>query len=153
MGTMSGAAEGRHHERTARPVDAAAVSRVVAASLDDPSCDDLDRIRVVREFVRVAQDEAGGPADVAVLLEQEPPGTGHRGWDALFGGLAEWVASSRGIDPPAWAYAEGRFADRFFFPQPTGFGKASALANAPAAFRRRGVFVDPLALESDGVSL
>ena len=52
------------------------------------------------------------------LLSEEPPGTGDEHWDVLLAALAEHLAA-----------------------------RADAVVHAPAAFRRRGVFIAPQELE------
>lgn len=110
----------------------------------------LARFRLAREFARGVIDDTAGSAQTRALVTQEPPSTGDPGWDALLGGLAEWVAARRGFDPPNWCLGPGRFLDHFVFPVDTPSARATGLARAPAVFRRRGVLLDPFALSSDG---
>lgn len=114
--------------------------------------DDGERLLLVREFVRGAQDDAASPADVDALVAEDPATTGDRRWDAVVAGAAEWVASRIGSAPaPSWVDQPGRFLDQWF--QVEQSGRAGAVAHAPAAFRRRGVLIDPSSLVSDGLAL
>ena len=64
-------------------------------------------------------------------------------WDVLFAGLAEHLAMRDSKDAPGWSASRG--LRRFWFPFDTPGARAQALVHAlvhaPAAFRRRGVFV------------
>ena len=64
---------------------------------------------------------------------------GDERWDVLFAGLAEHLAMRDGMDAPRWSASRG--LRRFWFPFDTPGARAQALVHAPAAFRRRGVFV------------
>jgi hypothetical protein len=73
------------------------------------------------------------------LLSMEPPGTGDERWDVLLAALAEHLAARDGRGAPAWS--EARRLRRFWFPFNTPAARVDAVVHAPAAFRRRGVFV------------
>jgi hypothetical protein len=73
------------------------------------------------------------------LLDDAPGATGDERWDALFAGLAEHLAMRDGKAAPRWSTSRG--LRRFWFPFDTPGARAQALVQAPAAFRRRGVFV------------
>ena len=80
------------------------------------------------------------PAEVRhTLLEEVPGPTGDDRWDVLLAGLAEHLAMRDGKDTPRWSASRG--LRRFSFPFDTPGARAQALVHAPAAFRRRGVFV------------
>jgi hypothetical protein len=79
------------------------------------------------------------------LLTTEPPSTGDERWDVLLAALAEHLAARDGRGAPAWS--EPRRLRRFWFPFNTPAARADAVVHAPAAFRRRGVFVSALELE------
>ena len=70
-----------------------------------------------------------------------PTPTGDRRHDAYLGALAEHLAAVHGLSRPAWSVEPGRFLDRFWFVSDVPGFRAIAIAQAPAAFRRRGVFV------------
>jgi hypothetical protein len=94
----------------------------------------------VREFL----DEfalRGDGRSRAEAIAQRPEPTGDPRHDAYLGALAEHLAAVHGLSRPGWSVEPGRFLDRFWFvSEVTGF-RAVAIAQAPAAFRRRGVFV------------
>ena len=73
------------------------------------------------------------------LLDDEPARTGDKRWDVLLAALADHLASSDGGLEPSWA--EDRSLRQWWFPDDTSFGRADAFVRAPAAFRRRGVFI------------
>ena len=79
------------------------------------------------------------------LLVEEPAGTGDERWDVLLAALAEHLAARDGRGAPSWT--EPRRLRRFWFPFNTPAARADAIVHAPAAFRRRGVFVSARELE------
>ena len=68
-----------------------------------------------------------------------PDSTGDERWDVLFAGLAEHLAMRDGQAAPGRSASRG--LRRFWFPFDTPGARAQALVHAPAAFRRRGVFI------------
>jgi hypothetical protein len=102
--------------------------------------DELDfdtRWRLVVEFLKEYQRE---PPETRQRLLADAPGlTGDERWDVLFAGLAEHLAMRDGEDAPGWSASRG--LRRFWFPFDTPGARAQALVHAPAALRRRGVFV------------
>jgi len=109
------------------------LARFVAAETDFDS-----QWRLVAEFLKEYHEE---PAGVRLrLLEEAPLPTGDERWDVLFGGLAEHLAMRDGEAAPTWS-ATTLGLRRFWFPFDTPGARAQALVHAPAAFRRRGIFV------------
>jgi hypothetical protein len=51
------------------------------------------------------------------------------------------MATVHGLRRPGWSVEPERFLDRFWFVSEVPGFRAVAIAQAPAAFRRRGVFV------------
>ena len=95
------------------------------------------RWRLVVEFLKEYHQE---PSEERWRLLADVPGpTGDERWDALFAGLAEHLAMRDGRDAPDWSASRG--LRRFWFPFDTPGARAQALVHAPAAFRKRGVFV------------
>lgn len=134
--------------------DAVALARALRKSLDEAPDDHAGRLRLVREFVRTAQDDTTTVEEVQLLVAVEPPPVGDRRWDALVAAAAEWVAVKLGDGAvPAWTGRPSRFLDAWWHAEQGSYGRACALAHAPAAFRRRGVLLDPLGLVSDGIAL
>jgi hypothetical protein len=94
----------------------------------------------VREFL----DEfalRGNETSRAEAIAQRPESTGDLRHDAYLGALAEHLAAVHGLSRPGWSVEPGRFLDRFWFVSEVPGFRAIAIAQAPAAFRRRGVFV------------
>jgi hypothetical protein len=110
----------------------AELARFVAAEPDFDT-----RWRLVVEFLKEYHREP--PGQRQVLLAGAPEPTGDERWDVLFAGLAEHLAMRDGEDAPEWSASRG--LRRFWFPFDTPGARAQALVHAPAAFRRRGVFV------------
>jgi hypothetical protein len=94
----------------------------------------------VREFLDEFALRANDQTRVAAI-EERPEPTGDPRQDAYLGALAEHLAVVHRLDRPPWAVEANRFLDSFWFVSDvTGF-RATAIAQAPAAFRRRGIFV------------
>ena len=99
--------------------------------------------RLVAEFLEEYRWE---PMDSRhQLLDAEPPSTGDPRWDVLLAALAEHLAARDGRGAPPWS--ESRRLERFWFPFNTPAARVDAVVHAPAAFRRRGVFVSIHELE------
>jgi hypothetical protein len=95
---------------------------------------------VVREFL----DEfalRGDDRSRAEAIAERPSPSGERRHDAYLGALAEHLAAVHGLSRPGWSVEPGRFLDRFWFVSEVPGFRAVAIAQAPAAFRRRGVFI------------
>jgi hypothetical protein len=93
------------------------------------------------EFYRAAQGER------ARMLHAEPPlDSGDERANAYYGAVAEHLALTNGLEPPAWVHARERFLRAPFFPAGLESLKATLLVESPPAFRRRMIFVgrDPL---------
>ncbi|MEO6120872.1 MAG: hypothetical protein ABIW46_02490 [Acidimicrobiales bacterium] len=93
--------------------------------------------------------------EVALLVSEEqytrvvterPPPTGDRRRDAYLGALAEHLAGHHGVERPVWACEPDRFLDRFWFVSEVSGFRALAIAESPAAFRRRGIFISAASL-------
>jgi hypothetical protein len=115
-----------------QPMSLADLGRFIAAESDFDV-----RWRLVVEFLKEYHGEPVGGRQR--LLEDVPAPTGDERWDTLLAGLAEHLAMRDGRDAPGWSGSRG--LHRFWFPFDTPGARAQALVHAPAAFRRRGVFV------------
>jgi hypothetical protein len=105
--------------------------------------DQSDWWRLVAEFLEEYRWE---PVEHrSQLLISEPASTGDERWDVLLAALAEHLAARDGHGAPGWS--ERRRLRRFWFPFNTPAARADAVVHAPAAFRRRGVFVSAHELE------
>ena len=87
-----------------------------------------------------------GEQRVRALAERPAP-TGDTRYDAYLGALAEHLAALAAIDRPAWSYEPTRFLDRAWFVSEVPGFRAMAIAESPAAFRRRGIFISRASLE------
>jgi len=95
---------------------------------------------VVREFL----DEfslRGDDRSRSEAIGDRPEPTGDPRYDAYLGALAEHLAVVHDLVRPAWSIEPARFLDRFWFVSEVPGFRAISIAQAPAAFRRRGVFV------------
>jgi hypothetical protein len=95
------------------------------------------RWRLLAEFLEEYRWESAGTRHD--LLVAEPGDVGDRRWDVLLAALAEHLAARDGRGAPSWS--EGRALTQFWFPFNTPSARTDAIVHAPAAFRRRGVFV------------
>jgi hypothetical protein len=75
----------------------------------------------------------------AIAARPEP--TGDPRHDAYLGALAEHLASVHALERPRWSLDADRFLPSFWFVSEVPGFRATAIAQAPAAFRRRGVFI------------
>ncbi|MBN1170822.1 MAG: hypothetical protein JXA67_01495 [Micromonosporaceae bacterium] len=105
--------------------------------------DDAWRWRLIAEFLEEYRWEPAG--ERLALLVDEPDSTGDQRWDVFLAALAEHLAARDGHRGPSWA--EERSLRQFWFPFNTRAARVDAIVHAPAAFRRRGVFVAPQELE------
>jgi len=105
------------------------------------------RIREGEEFghaVREFLDEfslRGDDRSRAEAIGERPEPTEDERYDAYLGALAEHLSLAHGLERPSWSVDPGRFLDRFWFVSDVPGFRAVSIAQAPAAFRRRGVFV------------
>ena len=99
----------------------------------------------IREFLDEFALAPGGRRGRAIA--ERPRTTGHPRQDAYLGALAEHLAVTHGLERPRWCIESDRFLDRFWFPSPVPGFRALALAESPAAFRRRGIFIAASSLE------
>lgn len=99
--------------------------------------DESRRWRLIAEFLEEYRWEPLGTR--WGLLAAEPSGTGDEHWDVFLAALAEHLAARDGRGAPSWA--ESRSLRQLWFPFNTPAARMDALVHAPAAFRRRGVYV------------
>jgi len=93
-----------------------------------------------REFLDEFALRGDGRARSEAIAEKPEPMAEPR-HDAYLGALAEHLAAAHGLERPAWALEPDRFLSRFWFVSETPGFRAISIAQAPAAFRRRGVFI------------
>jgi hypothetical protein len=105
--------------------------------------DDDRRWRLIAEFLEEFRWE---PAVLRLrLLDDEPQPVGDEHWDVFLAALAEHLAARDRRGAPTWT--QHRQLDRFWFPFNTRAARVDAFVHAPAAFRKRGIFVAPQELE------
>lgn len=128
----------RHDRRPAyKPLSLVQLARLLVGA------DQSRRWRLVAEFL---EDYRWEPQDTRfALLDGEPPGTGDERWDVFLAALAEHLAARDGRGAPQWV--EPRSLRQLWFPFNTRAARVDALVHAPAAFRRRGVYVAPQELD------
>ena len=94
------------------------------------------------EFTLLPRDDLRARA---ITARPEPTGDIHA--EAYLGALGEHLAVTGGLDRPGWVTEAGRFLDRFWFVSDVAGFRALAIAQSPAAFRRRGIFISEGALQ------
>ena len=113
------------------PLSLARLGRLMAHSSESR------RWRLLAEFLEDYRWEPEGAR--LALLEEEPPSTGDERWDVFLAALAEHLAAKDDRSAPPWV--EHRSLRQLWFPFNTRAARADAIVHAPAAFRRRGVYV------------
>lgn len=95
----------------------------------------------VLSAVRDLLDQGGRASaeELDATLAEAPVLTGLRRADALIAGVVEHLAVSAHRDVPRWTDAPERFCDAFWFVTNTPGLRATSLAQAPMALKRRGV--------------
>jgi hypothetical protein len=135
--TNLGEVEERRHDRTYQPLTLARLAVLLVGA------DAQLRWRLIAEFLEEYRWE---PPDTRYdMLAVEPLETGDQRWDVFLAALAEHLAARDGRGAPSWV--ESRSLRRLWFPFNTRAARVDALVNAPAAFRRRGVYVAAQELE------
>jgi hypothetical protein len=99
----------------------------------------------VREFLDEFALRADDASRAKAIAEQPDP-TGDPRYDAYLGALAEHLAVAHQLERPSWSVRPDRFLDRFWFVSDVPGFRAVSIAQAPAAFRRRGVFIPECSL-------
>ncbi|WP_232425893.1 hypothetical protein [Mycobacterium sp. JS623] len=127
---------------TARALTLAEIARSLAHTESEPT-----RWRMFLEFRRGAADV--GRAALS-LVEAEPVLTGQPRYDALLAAAAEDITAHYGTPSPLWTVAWERFLTSAWWVSDLPSARLYALAGTPAAFRRRGIYVDRYDLADDG---
>jgi hypothetical protein len=119
----------------------------MAAEAIREAADDHTRLRIFFEFIRDA-GEAGHAA--LPLIAIEPPWTTDQRFDALLAAAAEHIAAQWNHPGPLWTVAGDRFLEYGWWVSDLPSARAFAWVWTPAAFRRRGIYLDRHDLASDG---
>jgi len=93
----------------------------------------------VRNFL---DDFYANPNNRQEMIADEPETTGDKRFDVYLAALAEHLAYHYNLSTPQWVADNKRFLDTWWFPTEFKSLRAMALVESPAAFRRRGIFVD-----------
>jgi hypothetical protein len=80
------------------------------------------------------------------LLADEPAMTGDERWDVLLAAIAEHLSALHDVAPPSWS--RSRVLVTPWFPSSLPSKRMEALALAPAAFRKHGVYLSARDLEA-----
>lgn len=123
----------------ANPPDAGRLSQTLAVVAERVRRGDDFRY-AVRDFLDEFALRAGDRSRAEAIRER-PESTGDRRQNAYLGALAEHLSTVHRLSRPAWSVEPERFLDRFWFVSETSGFRAVSIAQAPAAFRRRGIFI------------
>jgi hypothetical protein len=113
-------------------------------------CEELQRSgsraawRLVGEFLD--DSRSADARELLLSCRERPEETGDSRVDTLVAALAEHLCVERGLVPPAWTQEARESRPWWFVADHPGF-IAMALAQSPASFAKRGVFITRGALE------
>jgi hypothetical protein len=82
-----------------------------------------------------------GRDDLRALALADEPAPVDPHVDAYLGALAEHLARLHDLEVPQWALEPRRMLDHMWFPGVAPGFRATAVREAPVAFRRRGIFI------------
>ena len=128
-----------------RPNTLAAVAQLARSHGNSCAAPAGDFYAWIREFLDSFYSEQD-KHQRAAMLAHEPLELAEARENAYIAGVAEHLALRYELPVPAWVHAPSRFLKRAFFPCGLESLKAMLIAQSPAAFRRRMIFVelDPL---------
>jgi hypothetical protein len=81
------------------------------------------------------------------LIANEPEHTGSLRLDAYLAAVAEYLSNEASLPAPEWVENADRFLKRWWIESDVPSARPTAVAQSPAAFRRRGIFIAERALE------
>jgi hypothetical protein len=81
------------------------------------------------------------------LIGRKPGPTGSAVVNAYLAALAEHLSNEAGLSAPAWVDDPARFLKQWWIESDVPSARPTAMAQSPAAFRRRGIFISERALE------
>lgn len=129
----------------ATPTYALPLNDIAAAIAQESS--ERARWRMFLEFRRGATEAGRG---ALTLIQDEPPMIGDLRYDALLAAAAEDVTARYGMPSPLWTITTERFLRTAWWISDLPSARAYALVGTPAAFRRRGIYVDRYDITHDG---
>lgn len=95
-----------------------------------------------RWLAQFADDFRGSSSPgCAWLVQDRPPLTGDRRYDAALAALVEHLCAEARVAAPAWTSDPSRFAEPWWFPAGLPALEAAMLRDSPISFKRHGVFV------------
>ena len=118
-----------------RGLTAAELAVEISRRIGDPARVDRLVLQFIDDFT------AAGRREKARKLRSRPPATGDPRLDAYLAALVEQLALDAGLEVPAWAVEDDRVLEPWWFPVDLPSIRPAALAESPAAFRRRGIFI------------
>lgn len=123
----------------AHPPPDAAFRQTLALAADRVRSGEALRFAVrefLDEFSLLPRDDLRARA-----IGDRPGLTGDPRADAYLAALAEHLAATCALPRPTWSVEPERFLERFWFVSEVRGFRALAVAESPAAFRRRGIFI------------
>lgn len=96
-----------------------------------------DQLRLIRQFIADVES-ATNPQS---LLDDQPPTSGDRRWDALVAGVVEDTAFRIGLDVPSWTTNPVYELSEWWFVTSIPALRPTAFVETPAAIANRGVFI------------
>ena len=96
-----------------------------------------DRLRLIRQFITDIESAANPQS----LLDDRPPTSGDRRWDALVAGVVEDTAFRLGLRVPLWTTDPAYQLSEWWFVTSIPALRPTAFVETPAAIANRGVFI------------
>lgn len=96
-----------------------------------------DRLRLIRQFIA----DVESAANPQMLLDDRPPTSGDRRWDALIAGVVEDTAFRIGLRVPSWTTDPCYQLSEWWFVTSVAALRPTAFVETPAAIANRGVFI------------
>jgi hypothetical protein len=75
------------------------------------------------------------------MIDNEPPPTGDRRFDAFLAALVEYLCAREFGVAPVWVNHPSRFLDQWWFMSGIRSLEANAIVHSPISFKRHGVFI------------
>jgi hypothetical protein len=99
--------------------------------------------RAFRTVFQLMDDFRSVDSDMQYELVREPSQlTGDPRFDAFLAATVEHLAFHASLPIPRWAAERDTLLPRFWFPSPYETTRVQAMVESPAAFRRRGIFIE-----------
>lgn len=115
------------------------VARLVREALAPTGRGEAEARRLA--FGVVAAFDSASPVQRREMVDVRPDSTGDVRYDALLAALVEHLCARWRIPTPTWVDDPDRFVEPWWFVSGLNRLHASALAQSPISFARRGVFI------------